>query len=353
MKKMFLLALVLGVFMAGNAYAVSTPLHCYGGLAVGGYPYWALTDNDGNPLLDTDCVCIYWAGPDQIVDGIDVSNPPQPLGDDVIIECGGFYYSTFDILLGVGGAGEGHPEINDVLYAVIYDGPCDGLTGDNYYGMSTNTHTCLNTLGDAAYFYFPGDPYGGYTDTPLPVELMTFDAIARDSEVLLEWKTASETNLLGFYIERDDARVSDLIEGHGNSTTEQTYTYLDKNVDNGNTYSYNLITVDLDGVEMVANEEPVLATPTAHVPTAFALHQNYPNPFNPVTEIKYDVPKDVHVTLKVYNVLGAEVATLVDANQKASFYTVQWDAKDLASGVYFCTLNAGDFKAVKKMVLLK
>jgi len=91
----------------------------------------------------------------------------------------------------------------------------------------------------------------------------------------------------------------------------------------------------------------------AAVPKTYALHQNYPNPFNPTTEIKYAIPKDAHVTLKVYNVLGAEVATLVDAHQKANFYTVRWDADELASGMYFCWLKAGAFEKTIKMVFLK
>ena len=247
---------------------------------------------------------------------------------------------------------EPHPVTGDDIYMRVFDGAQGAITTDNYYGDS-GILQASGTDFDELFFAFDSDPDGPHTDIPLPVELTSFAAIARDGEVLLEWKTASETNLLGFYIERDENRISELIEGHGNSTTEQTYTYLDKDVENGVSYSYNLITVDLDGIEMVANEEPVSATPAAHVPTTFALHQNYPNPFNPVTEIKYDLPKNAYVTLKVYNVLGAEVATLVDANQQANFYSVQWDAKDLASGVYFCTLNAGDFNAVKKMVLLK
>jgi hypothetical protein len=93
--------------------------------------------------------------------------------------------------------------------------------------------------------------------------------------------------------------------------------------------------------------------PSVGLPEDFFLRQNYPNPFNPVTEIMFAIPRDVHVNLKVYNVLGAEVGTLLDAHQGAGFYTVRWDAEGLANGVYFCTLSAGDFQAIKKMVLLK
>ena len=93
--------------------------------------------------------------------------------------------------------------------------------------------------------------------------------------------------------------------------------------------------------------------PSASVPTRYALHQNYPNPFNPDTEIEYAIPSDVSVTLKVYNVYGAEVATLVDFQQRTGVYTVRWYAGDLASGVYFCRLQAGEFGKTVKMVLLR
>jgi hypothetical protein len=354
MKKLLLLAVALA-FVATNAFATPQPLDIYGGYDPGASPtYWYLLDYFGYPLENGDCVCAYWVGPNGLVDGIDGAAPPEALADDELLICGEIYYGSFYITVTTWGATEGHPELGEEVYVVIFDGPCDALGPSNYYGLSA-TYAVENYLGETWFCSsFPGDPGGGYTDEHIPVELMSFDAVARDSEVLLEWKTATEADAFGFHIERDGARVTaEAIPAAGNSDVENTYTYVDRDVENGVTYSYDLITVDLDGVEAVANDQPVLATPAAHVPTVFALHQNYPNPFNPVTEIKYDVPKDVHVTLTVYNVLGAEVATLVDAEQQASFYTVQWDAKDLASGVYFCTLSAGDFKAVKKMVLLK
>jgi uncharacterized Zn ribbon protein len=93
--------------------------------------------------------------------------------------------------------------------------------------------------------------------------------------------------------------------------------------------------------------------PTAGLPEEYLLRQNYPNPFNPVTEITYAIPRAAHVTLKVYNVLGHEVATLVDADREANFYMVCWDAGDLAGGVYFCRLRAGGFSRTIKMVFLK
>lgn len=89
------------------------------------------------------------------------------------------------------------------------------------------------------------------------------------------------------------------------------------------------------------------------LPEGFALNQNYPNPFNTNTEIRYQIPVDCHVSLKIFNIRGQEVRTLVEAHQKANFYTVRWDADDLASGVYFCRLKAGAFEKAIKMVSLK
>jgi endo-1,4-beta-xylanase len=89
------------------------------------------------------------------------------------------------------------------------------------------------------------------------------------------------------------------------------------------------------------------------IPAKFALSQNYPNPFNPSTTIEYDLPKASYVLLKVYDVLGREVKTLVDGRKNAGRYSVRFDASDLPSGVYFYSLQAGDKSFVKKLLLLK
>jgi len=81
--------------------------------------------------------------------------------------------------------------------------------------------------------------------------------------------------------------------------------------------------------------------------------QNYPNPFNPSTQIKYSIPKDGQVTLKVYNMLGQEVATLVNQQQQAGNYTVNFNASRLASGIYMYRIQSGSFSLTKKMTLLK
>jgi len=89
------------------------------------------------------------------------------------------------------------------------------------------------------------------------------------------------------------------------------------------------------------------------LPTEFELHTNYPNPFNPMTRIDYSLPFDSKVSLQIFDVLGREVVTLVDDNLKAGYYTIDFNASNLASGIYYYRMSAGDFTAIKKMVLLK
>ena len=93
--------------------------------------------------------------------------------------------------------------------------------------------------------------------------------------------------------------------------------------------------------------------PAEQKPSVFRLYQNYPNPFNFLTTITYDVPKQARVTIEIYDMLGRKTATLVDKTKKKGHYHVIWNAKELASGVYFCRFQAGDYCAVKKLLFLK
>jgi hypothetical protein len=89
------------------------------------------------------------------------------------------------------------------------------------------------------------------------------------------------------------------------------------------------------------------------IPLSFVLNQNYPNPFNPSTTIQYAIPNPEHVILKVYNVLGKEVATLVNGNKSAGEYNISFNGSNFASGIYFYRITAGSFTDTKKLILLK
>jgi hypothetical protein len=89
------------------------------------------------------------------------------------------------------------------------------------------------------------------------------------------------------------------------------------------------------------------------IPTEFELSQNYPNPFNPTTSIEYSVPEESHVSIKIYDLTGSEVARLVDGSKKAGRYRITLNAENLASGIYFYHMQAGAYVSVKKMSILK
>ena len=89
------------------------------------------------------------------------------------------------------------------------------------------------------------------------------------------------------------------------------------------------------------------------IPQRFSLSPNYPNPFNPVTQIRYALPKDCQVRMEVYNILGQKVATLVDGRQRAGYKTATWVANQMASGIYFYRIQAGNFTQTRKLVILK
>lgn len=118
-------------------------------------------------------------------------------------------------------------------------------------------------------------------------------------------------------------------------------------IDNGNDGT-------IDDSMFISNEiTEIKGRNSSSIPIAFTLHQNYPNPFNPTTTIKYDLPKQAHVILKVYNILGQEVATLVNGVKRAGSYEVKFDGSKLSSGIYFYRLKAGQNIMTKKMILLQ
>lgn len=189
------------------------------------------------------------------------------------------------------------------------------------------------------------------SDTPLPVELLGFDAIAMDGAVKLNWSTASETNNSHFNVMCDGQLVTRV--NATNSATGSSYTWTDGNLDNGRLYSYELVSVDLNGTEAVVGTESAMPSAEAGVVTDYALYQNYPNPFNPETTISFDLPQAAEVRLVVINALGQEVTELVKGMLDAGHHNVNFDGSALPSGLYFYHLTAGEFSQLRKMVLLK
>ena len=111
-----------------------------------------------------------------------------------------------------------------------------------------------------------------------------------------------------------------------------------------------------DGVATIgAGDGPIAVSYSggAPLPGEFSLAQNYPNPFNPKTRIEFSLPADAKVVIKVFNILGEEVASLVDRALEAGYQSVDWDAANMPSGIYLYRITAGSFSASRKMLLLK
>jgi len=194
-------------------------------------------------------------------------------------------------------------------------------------------------------------------DVPLPVELASFTSSVIDRNVYLSWSTLTEFNNSGFDIERNVVNNTGLnewvkagsVRGYGTSNTTQNYFYEDRGLVSGK-YKYRLKQIDYNGnfEYFELSDEAVIG-----VPEKYYLSQNYPNPFNPVTHLEFGISNLGFVSLKVYDILGNEVATLVNEVKPAGFYSVEFSAEKLASGVYYYRLNSGGYIETKKLVVLK
>ncbi len=185
----------------------------------------------------------------------------------------------------------------------------------------------------------------------VPVELTSFSAVAAGNKVELKWNSATEINNSGYEIERssDNANFVKIgfIHGHGTTTQANEYSFIDNNA-SGHLY-YRLKQVDFDGTFKYSKAIEV----NVSRPVDFSLNQNYPNPFNPSTTIGYSIPENSFVTIKIFDVLGNEVASLVNSQMEAGEHSINFNASNLSSGIYYYQINAGNNIAIKKLMLLK
>jgi hypothetical protein len=177
------------------------------------------------------------------------------------------------------------------------------------------------------------------------------------NRVQVSWETLSEINTYRFYAQKTQGQLwgtIDSVNAGGTSLSKRLYAITDSNVTAG-TWVYRIKEVDLDGTIHYSEtaSTTLLSVASAPVVTAYALEQNYPNPFNPNTTIQYALPSVSDVKLTVFNLLGQEVATLVNENKPAGTYTVSFNGSRCASGLYFYRLQAGTFVEIKQLVLVK
>lgn len=229
------------------------------------------------------------------------------------------------------------------------------ITGNAFQRDPNLVWNPANDNGTLARQGFPFKIYG--TKTIVPVELTSFVASVIGDKVQLDWTTATELNNKGFEIQRansDNQFVTvGFVNGKGTTTHSQSYSYSDKNLAVGK-YFYRLKQVDFDGGFEYSNviEVEIVA------PSVFSLEQNYPNPFNPSTKISFSVAVDSKVDIKLFNILGQEIASIFNGNVSAGYRTITLDASNLMSGVYLYKLDAKgvdgtEFSSIKKMILSK
>ena len=186
-----------------------------------------------------------------------------------------------------------------------------------------------------------------------PVELSSFVSSISGREVTLAWTTSEEINNSGFDIERSalntDWTKIGFVQGNGTTNEIKNYTYTDKNLNSGN-YNYRLKQIDFNGnfeYYNLGNEVIV------NVPAQFSLYQNYPNPFNPSTKIDFEIPSDGNVKISVYDNSGKLVSVITNGFRAAGYYTVDFNASNLSSGVYFYKLESNILSKVMKMSIIK
>ncbi len=257
-----------------------------------------------------------------------------------------------------------------------YSPQLDDLTGDFFIGITVpqnSVNLLVSNISSNRSFSFDGTSWNSTpltkdyqfraiineSLTPLPVELTTFKANVNETSVTLNWETATEVNNYGFEIERQNLelisqksewKIIGFVEGHGNSNSPKYYLYEDNMSILSGKYFYRLKQIDIDGNFEYSDVVEV----TVSAPDNFSLDQNYPNPFNPSTTIKYSITGVAsgfslsQVVLKVYDVLGKEIKTLVNENLPAGIYEVEFDASEYPSGLYFYSITAGEFTQTRK-----
>jgi hypothetical protein len=254
-----------------------------------------------------------------------------------------------------------------VIFTMVPDSGChldslkvDGVKKDSITGYTFSNVTENHTI--SAYFS---------KNAPLPVQLTSFNGSLKGTSIELIWKTATEIDNYGFEVERrqipdggvelegsSSATLSQsqrwikrgFVQGHGTSNSPHEYSFTDSQLQPGR-YTYRLKQIDQSGLFMFSQS---LEIENNFVPRILTLSQNYPNPFNPTTTINFTLAQDGRISLNVFDMLGREVETLIDANLKAGkLYTVQFNASDLSSGMYFYRLLTSDKSIVKKLMFLK
>ena len=265
-------------------------------------------------------------------------------------------------------------EPDSIYYRIYMDTTSNPLRLIDSTSNSADTTKIVYGLNNNITYYFRltavdwSNNESGFSNevyaTPIHIDSIPPDipqslsATAGDSTITLTWSMVNDPDSIYYHIYMDTlAHPITLIDSTlNNSDTSIVISNLRYNT----TYYCRVTAVDKDFNESnFSNEVQITLVSTnigqinSEFPTTYSLKQNYPNPFNPLTTIEYQLPKQNHVDLSIYNMLGQKVTTLVLKKQTAGNYKVRWDAGGFAGGVYFYKLTAGEYGVVKKMILLK
>lgn len=235
-----------------------------------------------------------------------------------------------------------------------------------------STYLDANMEWDTHYYYVATsiDRFGtesGFSnmvDTTLqsnvPVELFSFSARVSNTEnIILEWSTTTECNNYGFEVQRlsnespRQFKSIGFVKGNGTAARPKNYQFVDKNLPEG-TFNYRLKQIDFDGSYEFSDTIEI----TIELPSSVQLYKNYPNPFNSSTTISYTLPKSGHVELKIYNIKGEEIFTLVEDFQNTGHQSVVWHGFDkngfeVSTGIYYVRLKTSDQSQFRRMLLMK
>jgi hypothetical protein len=236
-----------------------------------------------------------------------------------------------------------------------------GIEGGLYNGSWSSlgaVNTTSNTISGTGLNSFGA--FSGGEATALPIEIVSFAAATNKESVELKWMTATEENNFGFEIQRSEVRDQGpesgvwsnvgFVEGNGTTNTPHDYSFTDHSASAG-TFAYRLKQIDRDGK---FGYSTVTTVTVGSAPLMFDLAQIYPNPFNPSTNIEFTVPVTGKASLKVYNIMGQEVATLFEGIAKSGvIHRVTFHGSNMSSGIYLCRLVNGTNALVRKMLLTK
>jgi type IX secretion system substrate protein/GLUG motif-containing protein len=227
---------------------------------------------------------------------------------------------------------------------------------NNYWGIN-------NTVHDGYPFLSWEDYTHNYSDTPLPVTLTSFEVKNNSGVVELTWTTESETENLGYIIERKVNRDWDVIAsyqndsaltGCGSTSKSHSYSYTDVNVLADQSYEYRLSDVsESNEITQLMTINITTDASNALVLEEFGLKSAFPNPFNPMLTIRYGLTEDAQTRVNILNLQGKTIARLENKFQKAGNYEIQWQAGNAASGIYLVEVVSGKKSDLKKVLLTK